>query len=148
VRIRDLRQIRCAKAYSDRPFALRLSANKRIAPGNVLGDRAMEAVWGAVLSFLFILATLSGYNVTGPWTSEQKEQIEKQLKEQKEDFEKKQKEQKEETEKQQKEQKEKSEKSQKKQKSEQPDKGSSSKASKKKSSLCIEDCPDEWGLRN
>ena len=66
----------------------------------------MEAVWGAVLSFLFILATLSGYNVTGPWTSEQKEQIEKQLKEQKEDFEKKQKEWKEDFEKKQKEQEE------------------------------------------
>jgi Tfp pilus assembly protein PilN len=94
----------------------------------------MEAVWGAVLSFLFILATLSGYNVTGPWTSEQKEQIEKQLKEQKEEIEKQQK--------------EKSENSQKKQKSEQPDKGSSSKASKKKSSSCIEDCSQEWRLRN
>jgi Tfp pilus assembly protein PilN len=69
----------------------------------------MEAVWGAVLSFLFILATLSGYNVNGPWTSEQKEQFEKQLKEQKEEVEKQQK--------------EKSENSQKKQKSEQPDKG-------------------------
>lgn len=99
----------------------------------------MEAVWGAVLSFLFILATLSGYNLTGPWTSEQKEQIEKQLKEQKEDFEKKQKEQKDEAEKQQKEQKG---------KSEQPDKGSSAKALKKKSSSCIRDCPDEWRLRN
>jgi len=107
----------------------------------------MEAVWGAVLAFLFILATLSGYNATGPLTSEQKEQLEKQLKEQKEDFEKKQKEQKEEAEKQQKEQKEKSEKSEKKQKSEQPDKGSSSKASRKKSSFCIKDCPDEWRLR-
>jgi sRNA-binding protein len=105
----------------------------------------MEAVWGAVLAFLFVLATLSGYNVTGPLTSEQKEQLEKQLKEQKEDFEKKQKEQKEEVEKQQKEQKEKSEKNQ---KSEQPDKGSSSKAPKKKSSFCIKDCPDEWRLRN
>jgi sRNA-binding protein len=116
----------------------------------------MEAIWGAVLSFLFILATLSGYNVAGPLTSEQKQQLEKQLKEQKEDLEKKQKEQKEDFEKKQKElkeevekqQKEKSEKSQKKQKSEQPDKGSPSKASKKKSSLCIKDCPDEWGLRN
>jgi peptidoglycan hydrolase CwlO-like protein len=108
----------------------------------------MEAIWGAVLSFLFILATLSGYNVAGPLTSEQKQQLEKQLKEQKEDLEKKQKELKEEVEKQQKEQKEKSEKSQKKQKSEQPDKGAPSKASKKKSSLCIKDCPDEWGLRN
>jgi sRNA-binding protein len=94
----------------------------------------MEAVWGAVLSFLFILATLSGYNVTGPWTSEQKEQLEKQLKEQKEEIEKQQK--------------EKSEKSDKKQKSEQPDKGSSSKASKKKSSFCIKDCSEEWRLRN
>jgi uncharacterized membrane protein YhiD involved in acid resistance len=84
----------------------------------------MEAVWGSVLAFVFILATLSGYNATGPWTSEQKEQIEKQLKEQKEDFEKKQKEQKEEVEKQQKGQNEKSEK---KHKSEQLDKRSSSK---------------------
>jgi hypothetical protein len=105
----------------------------------------MEAVGAAVLSFLFILATLSGYNVTGPWTSEQKEQLEKQLKEQKEDFEKKQKEQKEEVEKQQK---EKSEKSEKERKSEQPDKGPSSKTSKKKSSFCIKDCPDEWRLHN
>jgi len=91
----------------------------------------MEAVWGAVLSFLFILATLSGYNVTGPWTSEQKEQIEKQLKEQKDELEKQQK-----------------EKSEKKQKSEQPDKGSSSKASKKKSTSCIDDCSQEWRLRH
>ncbi len=105
----------------------------------------MEAVWGAVLSFLFILATLSGYNVTGPLTSEQKEQLEKQLKDQKEDFEKKQKEQKEDIEKQQKEQKEKSAK---KQKPEQPDKSSPSKASKKKSSFCIKDCPDEWRFHN
>jgi uncharacterized protein HemX len=102
----------------------------------------MEALWGAVLSFLFVLATLSGYNVTGPRTSEQKEQLEKQLKEQKEDLEKKQKDQKEDLEKKQK---EKSEKSDKKQKSEQPDKSSSA---KKKSSFCIKDCPDEWRLRN
>jgi sRNA-binding protein len=101
----------------------------------------MEAVWGAVLAFLFILATLPGYNVTGPWTSEQKEQLEKQLKEQKEDFEKKQKEEKEEVEKQQK---EKSEKSDKKQKSGKPDKGSSSAASNKKSSFFIRDCPDDF----
>jgi sRNA-binding protein len=105
----------------------------------------MEALWGAVLSFLFVLATLSGYNVTGPWTSEQKEQLEKQLKEQKEEVEKKQKERKEEIEKQQK---QKSENSEKRQKSEQPDKGSSSKASKQKNSFCIKDCPDEWRLRN
>jgi hypothetical protein len=105
----------------------------------------MEAVWGAVLSFLFILATLTGYNVTGPWTSEQKEQLEKQLKEQKDDFEKKQKEQKEKIENQQK---EKSGKSEKRQKSEQPDKGSSSKVSKNKITSCSEDCSDEWGLRN
>lgn len=97
----------------------------------------MEAVWGAVLSFLFVLATLSGYNVTGPLTSEQKEQIEKKMKEQKEEFEK-----------QEKEQKEKSDKSEKKQKSDQIDKSSSPKASKKKSSFCIKDCPDEWRIRN
>ncbi len=94
----------------------------------------MEAVWGAVLSFLFILATLSGYNVAGPLTSEQKEQLEKQMKEQKEEAEKKLKEQK--------------EKSEEKQKSGQPDKGSSSKGSRKKSSFCIKDCPDEWRLRD
>ncbi len=105
----------------------------------------MEAVWGAVLSFLFVLATLSGYNITGPLTSEQQEQLEKKMKEQKEEFEKKQKEQKEELEKKQK---EKSDKSEKKQKSDQTDKGSLSKASKKKSSFCIKDCPDEWRIRN
>jgi sRNA-binding protein len=101
----------------------------------------MEAVWGAVLSFLFILATLSGYNVAGPLTSEQKEQFEKKLKEQKEEFEKQQKEHKEEIEKQQK---EKSEKSEKKQKPDQTDKSSSA---KKNSSFCIKDCPDEWRLK-
>jgi cytoskeletal protein RodZ len=102
----------------------------------------MEAVWGAVLSFLFILATLSGYNITGPLTPEQQEQIEKKVKEQKEEFEKKQKEQKEELEKQQK------DKSEKKQKSDQTDKSSPPKTSKKKSSFCIKDCPDEWQIRN
>jgi hypothetical protein len=34
------------------------------------GDCAMEAVWGTVLFFIFILATSSGYNVTAPWTPE------------------------------------------------------------------------------
>ena len=105
----------------------------------------MEAVWGAVLSFLFVLATLSGYNMTGPLTSEQQEQLEKKLKEQKEEFEKKQKEQKEELEKKQK---EKSDKTEKKQKSDQTDKSSPPKTSKKKSSFCVKDCPDEWRIRN
>ncbi len=105
----------------------------------------MEGVWGAALALLFILATLSGYNVAGPLTSEQKEQLEKKQKEQKEEFEKQQKEQKEEFEKKQK---EKSEKSEKKQKSEQIDKSSPEKVSKKSSSFCIKDCPDEWRIRN
>lgn len=111
----------------------------------------MEAVWGAVLSFLFVLATLSGYNVGGPSTSEQKEQIEKQVKEQKEQFEKDQKEWKEQIEKQQKEQKEKSEKkdnSGKKPKSERTEKSSAAKVSNKKSDLCIDNCPDEWRFRH
>jgi phenylalanyl-tRNA synthetase alpha subunit len=111
----------------------------------------MEAVWGAVLSLLFVLATLSGYNVGGPSTSEQKEQIEKQVKEQKEQFEKDQKEWKEQLEKQQKEQKEKSEKkdsSGKKQKSEQTDKHSMGKASKKNGDPCTDNCADEWRFRH
>ena len=111
----------------------------------------MEAVWGAVLAFLFVLATLSGYNVGGPITAAQKEQLEKQVKEQKEQFEKDQKEWKEQIEKQQKEQKEKSEKkenSEKKQKSEQTDKSATAKASKKKSDICIDNCPDEWRFRH
>jgi hypothetical protein len=111
----------------------------------------MEAVWGAVLSFLFVLATLSGYNVGGPSTSEQKEQIEKQLKEQKEQYEKDQKEWQEQLEKQQKEQKEKSEKkdSGKKQKSAQADRRSMAKAPKEKNDPpCGDNCPDEWRLRH
>jgi cell division protein FtsN len=98
----------------------------------------MEAVWGAVLSFLFVLATLSGYNATGPSTSEQKEQLEKQQKELKEQLEKDQKEQKEQLEKQQKEKSEKKEKS---------NKSSSAKAAKKKAEYCIKDCPESWRLR-
>jgi FKBP-type peptidyl-prolyl cis-trans isomerase len=110
----------------------------------------MEALWGVVLSFLFVLATLTGYGVTGPSTSEQKEQIEKQQKELKEEVEKQQKEQKEEIEKQQKEQKEKSEQKQKpakKDKSKQADKGLSTKVSTQKNDICIKNCPDEWRLR-
>jgi hypothetical protein len=107
----------------------------------------MEAVWGAVLSFLFVLATLSGYNVGGPSTSEQKEQIEKQQKEMKEQFEKDQKEWKEK----QKEQKEKSgkkENSDKKQKSEKTDRSSIARASKTRSDPCADNCADEWRLRH
>jgi hypothetical protein len=109
-----------------------------LLPERVSGEREMEAVWGAVLSFLFVLATLSGYNATGPSTSEQKEQLEKQQKELKDQLEKDQKEQKEQLEKQQKEKSEKKEKS---------DKGSSPKASKKKAEYCIKDCPEAWRIR-
>jgi hypothetical protein len=104
----------------------------------------MEAVWGAVLSFLFVLATLSGYNAGGPSTSEQKEQIEKQQKEQKEQFEKDQKDWKEQLEK----QKERQEKSGKKQKSGHTDKDSAAKASNRKSDVCADNCQDEWPLRH
>jgi hypothetical protein len=107
----------------------------------------MEAVWGAVLSFLFVLATLSGYHVAGPPTSEQREQLEKQAKEQKEQFEKDQKEWKEQQEK-QKEKSGKKESSEKKQKSGQTDKPSTAKESKPKSDLCADNCPDEWRLRH
>jgi hypothetical protein len=109
----------------------------------------MEAVWGAVLSFLFVLATLSGYNLGGPSTSEQKEQIEKQQKEMKEQFEKDQKEWKEQLEK-QKEQREKSgkkENSDKKGKSTRADKSAAEKESKQKSDPCTGNCPDEWRFR-
>jgi hypothetical protein len=117
----------------------------------------MEAVWGAVLSFLFVLATLSGYHVAGPPTSEQREQLEKQAKEQKEQFEKDQKEWKEQLEKQQKEQQEKSgkkegsgknENSEKKRKTERTDKSAAAKAPKQKSDLCTDNCADEWQLRH
>jgi hypothetical protein len=114
----------------------------------------MEAVWGAVLSFLFVLATLSGYNVGGPSTSEQKEQYEKLVKEQKEQYEKNQKEWQEQQEKQQKEQKEKSEKSGKKetsarkQKSAQADRRPMAKALKEKDDPCGDNCADEWRLRH
>jgi hypothetical protein len=105
------------------------------------GDREMEAVWGAVLSFLFVLATLYGYNATGPSTSELKEQLEKQQKELKEQLEKDQKDQKEKKEELEKQQKEKTE------KREKSNKGSSEKASKKKVEFCINDCPEAWRIR-
>ncbi len=122
----------------------------------------METLWGVVLSFLFVLATLTAHGVTGPSTSEQKEQLEKQQKEQQEQLEKAQKDQKEELEKKQKEQKDKSEEKQKSDKKEksgkkektekettskQADMSPPARAPRPKSIICIKDCPDEWRLR-
>lgn len=111
----------------------------------------MEAIWGAVLSLLFVLATLSGYGVTGPsMNKEQAEKIEKEQKEQQDKMEKEQKEQQDKIEKAQKDQKEKSEhkeKPRKKEKSEQIDRNSSAVTSKNKSAFCIKNCPDEFRLR-
>jgi uncharacterized membrane protein YhiD involved in acid resistance len=107
----------------------------------------MEAIWGAVLSLLFVLATLSGYGVTGPsMNKEQMEKIEKEQKEQQEKMEKEQKEQQEKMEKAQKEKSDHKEKSRKKEKSEQNEKNAAAAALKNKSAFCIKNCPDELRL--
>jgi hypothetical protein len=60
--------ILCVKTLSETRFVLRLSENKENHPEKISGDLDMEAVWGAVLSFLFILATLAGYGTSIPST--------------------------------------------------------------------------------
>jgi hypothetical protein len=97
----------------------------------------MEAVWGAVLSFLFVLATLSGYGAgTPPGKSEKdkSEQSDKKDEDKKDESDKSS-------------NKEKSGKPDKKDKSGQKDKGSSAKPSKKKAEYCIKDCPEAWRIR-
>jgi hypothetical protein len=92
----------------------------------------MEAVWGGVLSFLFILATLSGYGAGTPQFEKPKDKSEQS---DKKDEDKKD------------EKKDESDKSN--------DKGKSgkksghtkgSKAPKQKAEFCIKDCPD-WHVR-
>jgi hypothetical protein len=89
----------------------------------------MEAVWGAVLSFLFVLATLSGY---GAGTPEKSDKDKSEQSDKKDDD---------------KDKKDESDKSGKKDKSGQKDKGSSGKASKKKAEYCVKDCPEAWRIR-
>jgi hypothetical protein len=114
---------------------LRQPANLRMLSKSLTGDSEMEAVWGAVLSFLFVLATLSGYGTGLPQVDKDKSEKSDKKDENKKD--------------------EKSEdssskdKSDKKGKAGQKDKdnGSSGKASKKKAEYCIKDCPEAWRMR-
>jgi hypothetical protein len=98
----------CAKDLKHPWFALDSSTNRQNDPATVYGrNLVMEAVWGALLSFLFVVAiALSGH--VGPTLSkEQIEQIEKSAKEKKDEVEKAEKDEKEQLEKAEKEQKEK-----------------------------------------
>jgi flagellar biosynthesis/type III secretory pathway M-ring protein FliF/YscJ len=105
----------------------------------------MEAVWGAVLSFLFVLATLYGYGAGTPHLEKEKsEQSEKKD----EDKEKKDEDKKEENKKDEKSDESSSkDKSGKKGKGGQKDNGSSGKTSEKKVEYCVKDCPETWRMR-
>jgi Na+-translocating ferredoxin:NAD+ oxidoreductase RnfG subunit len=90
-------------------------------PASLREVEAMETVWGAVLAFLFVMATaLSGHLETP--SKEQIEQMEKARKEMKEQVEKADKERKEQVEKAEKEKKEQKEKAEKVGKSKQKEK--------------------------
>jgi hypothetical protein len=85
----------------------------------------METVWGSLLALLFVLATAlsSGYvDSSSKDKSEQKDKSEKKDKSEQAD------------------------KSSSEDSSKQADK-SSAKASKKKSNICVKNCPDVWRLR-
>jgi hypothetical protein len=104
----------------------------------------MEAVWGAALAFLFILATLSGYGAGTP----QLEKKDKSEQSEKKDEDKKNEEKKDEEKKGEPEKSDESGKgkSQTKGKS-QRNKGSPPKTSKQNAEYCIKDCPEPWRLR-
>jgi hypothetical protein len=93
----------------------------------------MEAVWGGVLSFLFILATLSGYGTGMPQLDKSKDKSEQSNKkdEDKKDEDKKNE----------------SEKPEEKDKSGKKPGHKSSKAPKQKAEFCIKDCPEAWRIR-
>jgi hypothetical protein len=93
----------------------------------------MEAVWGVVLAFLFVLATLSGNGPRLPSTDQsEKDKSEQSDKSSSKDESDKS---------------DKKDKSDQKDKSGQQDKGSSAKASKKKAEFCIRNCPGDWRIR-
>jgi hypothetical protein len=93
----------------------------------------MEAVWGGVLSFLFILATLSGYGTGTPQPDKSKEKSEQS---EKKDEEKKNEEKKSEE-----------KKSEEKEKSGKKPGHKGSKTPKQKAEFCIKDCPEAWRIR-
>jgi hypothetical protein len=98
----------------------------------------MEAVWGAVLAFLFVLATLSGYGAGTP-------QIDNSSKDKSDQSDKK-----DESDKSKdsssKDKSDKKGKSGQKDKSGPKDKGS--KEPKTKAEFCIKDCPEAWRIRS
>jgi hypothetical protein len=96
----------------------------------------MEAVWGAVLSFLFVLATLSGYGTGLPQLDKPKEQSDKKDEDKKD--EKKDEKSDESSSK---------DKSDKKGKAGQKGTGSPGRASRTKAEYCVKDCPETWRMR-
>jgi hypothetical protein len=99
----------------------------------------MEAVWGAALAFLFILATLSGYGAGTP----QLEKKDKSEQSEKKDEDKSKEEKKDEPDKSNESGKGNSQTKGKSQKN----KGSPPKTSKQNAEYCIKDCPEAWRLR-
>lgn len=93
----------------------------------------METVWGALLSFLFVLATAvsSGY-IDNNWLKDKSDLKDKS--EQSDTTSSKDKS-------------EQADESSPKDKSGQADKGSSTKIVKKKNNICVKNCPDGWRLR-
>ena len=98
----------------------------------------MEAVWGAVLSFLFVVATLAGYSAGTP---PEKPDQDKTAQSDKKDDDDKKNDKKDESD-----QSEKSGKTDKKDKSGQKDRGVPA-TPRKKAEYCIKDCPEAWRLR-
>jgi hypothetical protein len=90
----------------------------------------METLWGVLLSCLFVLATLSGYYDAGPSRdkSEQKEKSDQADKGSSKDNS------------------EQADESSSKDSSQQANKSSSAKVSKRKSNICIKNCPDAGQL--
>jgi outer membrane biosynthesis protein TonB len=128
----------CAKGLKHPWFALDSSTNQQNDPATVCGrNLVMEAVWGALLSFLFVVAIALSGHIEPTLSKEQIEQIEKAAKEKKEEVEKAEKEKKEQIEKAEKEQKEKAE----------PRKRSNRQENSTQKEKSKQKDPDVWRLR-
>ncbi|MBO0757726.1 MAG: hypothetical protein J2P54_17915 [Bradyrhizobiaceae bacterium] len=107
----------------------------------------MEAVWGGVLAFLFVLATLSGYGAGLPpeKPKDKSEQSDKKDEDKKDEDKKKNDEKKNDEKKEDSKSGSSKAKPDRKEKGGQNDKGPP--ASKKRAEFCIKDCPENWRIR-
>jgi hypothetical protein len=103
----------------------------------------MEAVWGAALAFLFILATLSGYGAGTPQLEKKDKSEQSEKKDEDKNKDKNNEEKKDEPDKSNESGKGNSQTKGKYQRN----KGSRPKTSKQNAEYCIKDCPEVWRLR-